>query len=50
MLPVIDNNISRRTDLISCVCGKLCKDLKGLEAHHRSCKAIKSFDKKKVRS
>ena len=22
MLPVIDNNISRSTDLISCVCGK----------------------------
>ena len=46
-LPVIDN-ISRSTDLISCICGKQCKGLKGLKAHHRSCKTIKSFGKEIV--
>ena len=47
-LPVIDNKISRSTDLISCVCGKQCKGLKGFKAHHWSCKTIKSFDKEIV--
>ena len=32
-------------NLISCVCGKQCKGLKGLKAHHQSCKTIKSLDK-----
>ena len=43
-LLVIDNKISRSTDLISCDCGEQCKGLKGLKAHHRSCKTVKSFD------
>ena len=29
-LPVTVNNISRSTDLISCICGKQCKGLEGL--------------------
>ena len=45
MLPVIDNNILRSTDVISRICGKQCKGLKGLKANHRSCK---SFDKEIV--
>ena len=44
-LAVIDNNISRSTHLISCICGKQCQGLKSLKAHHRSCKIIKSFGK-----
>ena len=47
-LSVIDNNISCSTDLISFVCGKQWKGFKGLKAHHRSCKTIKSFDKEMV--
>ena len=43
-LLVIDNKISRTTDLISCDSGEQCKGLKGLKAHHRSCKTVKSFD------
>ena len=47
-LPVIDNNISHSTDLISCICGKQCKGVKGLKAHHLRCETIKSFDKEIV--
>ena len=43
-LLVIDNKISRTTDLISCDSGEQCKGPKGLKAHHRSCKTVKSFD------
>ena len=42
-LPVI-NKVSRSADLISCDCSEQCKGLKGLKAHHRSCKTVKSFD------
>ena len=35
---VIDNDISRNTDLISGICGKQCKGLKDLKACRRSCK------------
>ena len=48
LLPVIGNNISHSTDLISCICSKQFKGLKGLKTHHRSCKTIKSFDKEIV--
>ena len=47
-LPIIDNNISRSVDLSSCTCGKQCKGLKGIKAHHRSCKKIESFNKEIV--
>ena len=47
-LSVIDNNISCSTDLISFVCGKQWKRFKGLKAHQRSCKTIKSFDKEMI--
>ena len=44
-LPVIKNNTSSSSNLISCICGKQCKGLRGLKAHHRSCRIIRYFNK-----
>ena len=42
--PEITNNRSiSNVEYISCSCGKRCKGLRGLKAHQRSCRVIKSM-------
>ena len=40
---IIHNRLISNVEYISCSCGKRCKGLRGLEAHQRSCRVIKSM-------
>ena len=40
---ISDNNGPANTEEIKCACGKKCKGLRGLKAHQRSCRTIKTL-------
>ena len=40
---ISDNNGPANTEGIKCACGKKCKGLRGLKAHQRSCRTIKTL-------
>ena len=48
-MPLIDNGIEPPANSqVKCCCGRICKGIKGLKLHQRSCRLITGFDKEEL--